>query len=798
MNTRKMPHRTTWFRLDDDLLGEVHVVDLPRATASRWHALLDRDSRRTSGRFLPTASLQHALTVLSGDLVRIGKTKELSGDGTAQAWVVSRKPMLPFLEQALLAWTLAVFEETIEVDELLGGLQSRQVRVADAVADGGAEFQASWAWDAGKWEVAHRLASQPMLLGEGEGTLDWTLTSAGNLMAPGRMFERPSKSTKDTQPWRGLMGLDLSVCNRPRRAGMFVSLDAKIIRLAQWASHSDRSVFVPDDHMILALQLSKRRARRYEDRSAEVLKQLRPLPELDTRPGARTDLWVVPAHAPPAHRIGPGVGQRFHDQVAVHAVSVLGPKGMMTLDFVDRLAAGTKPSKSGGAAWTAAWRRAVPERPPRILLLTISPDETERMRAAASSLFDETEPCLEIIAVDSLAAAPLFTEGGTHSELAACFDQQIAPLITEHQPDAVVVPTLTDDALQDLSRSDGQVDPKPRIRRWLAEHGIPSQFYRPSPESGAGHRGKATWLDLARTLGARATEVSAPGNVRAAWSSRFGEGRPIWLVGAFIVKPEVGGLKGRFVLTMCAQQLHVTTPELVWPVGGTQWTSWRDAVPRSHTAASKRACPSSSSEVRTQLRAALLDLLARHPGAHFIVAIDGQGGRRRDLGLSNSSEYATPLADERIAWVRTDALVGVTPRFANVGALTPSESACSSDLDHIGVWYRLLGLHDDTGDDLAYFLSCPPVPAGKGNRGQLRQSRFTPKHPAEVGDPLQAFTLTEIWVAEQGSFTPTELTRTIASSMRQGPTWDGVLKRPSAVHLARSLWRDHPERQERL
>lgn len=59
-----------------------------------------------------------------------------------------------------------------------------------------------------------------------------------------------------------------------------------------------------------------------------------------------------------------------------------------------------------------------------------------------------------------------------------------------------------------------------------------------------------------------------------------------------------------------------------------------------------------------------------------------------------------------------------------------------------------------------------------------------------------AHTMTEFWSPLPGPFRPDLLYELSSLLCRQAPTWDGTLDRPSPIHLAHAVVRDHPDRYE--
>jgi len=177
--------RTTSFRVGPKALGSVCAYKAGTRFLAAWQRL---DDARNDKWQLPYASLAISLRVMSADFVRINVRPKPEND---PFFIVSRKPFRAnSLREAMLAWEAVVSPQTGGrlLADAVDDLRREDVVLGDCIRNrkGQCPVVPPWIFDAGKWEIAYRLASKPFQVDD--GVLKLSIDTEGDLLTWDRVI----------------------------------------------------------------------------------------------------------------------------------------------------------------------------------------------------------------------------------------------------------------------------------------------------------------------------------------------------------------------------------------------------------------------------------------------------------------------------------------------------------------------------------------------------------------------------------------------------------------------------------
>jgi len=738
---------------------------------------------------------------MSADFVRINVRPKPEND---PFFLVSRKPLpVNSLREAMLAWEAVVSPQTGGrlLADAVDDLRSEDVVLGDCIRNrkGQCPVVPSWIFDAGKWEIAYRLASIPFQVDD--GVLKLSIDTEGDLLT----WDRVICGGKN-QDFFAMHRITPRLITLPGVEEVVVHLDGALSRLTnKWSGVKSAWVKRPDvDGLILAFGVRHGPKPEYTpfwaDQSAAVLKrtwhgEFPDADEVDLK-RQKDHVRATVSRAFERWPIGKGPGQVFHSYVGSHAKHVLADCQPLEFEKATRQLERRHEVIQSRADVEAAAREAGRGRVPQFLCLYAMPETRRRMLIGLASIFGEElttngtkdgeviSTCgVEIVIRSPKGSVDTLTQAGNpeaiRSWAKAVFEQDAAS-------GAHILGAFVETRLVEESKSSNEFDPKFILRRLFAEHGIATQFLTEASAPDAGdedHPARAAALDLLRSSGMFPSPFPAPnGNVDGT----------IWLVGVYVVRLSDrrarqfanGRTNGgeRFVTSIVAAEAG-GRKALGFSEAG--WVPLAQATTKCFIGEPLK----SYAEVPTCIETAVQQLLVRDPGCKVIAFMEHAGCSRFWNGLTDKGEGQLPAftRGNRVAVVRTRVNPQHVPRPAGTGPwVNPALPAARA-----GVMDALVTLKTAGWDGAQFYVSTPRLMGAMGAHRQ--HTRFTAE-PRSLRNDWHALNMTEFSCRHQGSFTPAELYELSALLCRQAPTWDGTLNWPSPLHLARAIVADHPGR----
>ena len=384
--------RTTSFRVGPKALGNVCAYKAGTRFMAAWQRL---DDARNDKWQLPYASLAISLRVMSADFVRINVRPKPEND---PFFIVSRKPLpVNSLREAMIAWEAVVSPQTGGrlLADAVDDLRSEDVILGDCIRNrkGQCPIVPPWIFDAGKWEIAYRLASESFQIDD--GALKLSIDTEGDLLT----WDRVIYGGKN-QDFFAMHRITPRLITLPGVEDVIVHLDGALSRLTnKWNGVKSTWVKRPDgDGLILAFGVRHGPKPEYKpfwaDQSALVLKRtwhgdFPDADEVDLK--LRKDhVRAMVSRAFERWPIGKGPGQIFHSYVASHAKHALLDCQPLEFEKATRQLERRNEVVQSREDVVAAAREAGGGRVPRFLCLYAMPETRRRMLIGLASALMKT------------------------------------------------------------------------------------------------------------------------------------------------------------------------------------------------------------------------------------------------------------------------------------------------------------------------------------------------------------------------------------------------------------------------
>lgn len=803
--------RTTAFRLAREHFGRVYVYRRGPRFTQAW-AQLENQWRRTGDvadlKRLPYGGLTTALRVLSGDFVAL--ERRVFG---SSVFAISRSPISEgTLAMAVGAWEVhALGLQNEPIGSVLDDLSCDEVDVADqiqrrpglcpAVAEG-----ANWVWDVAVWEVAHRMASMPMETDNGRVRL--RLDSDAALLTWDRLV-----GPEQSEDARAMHKTVLNLMTIPGIEEPVVSMQSGLVRLApSWreargARYAWAELTAEGPILRGRVRTTRKEAgfnTFWADRAVEVLRgvNLEPLPSAESELSSDGALRTGYRRQPSSHKIGRGVGTWFHECIAHHGNRVLGPSARCV------------ELESSRPSWPRKKRIAprVPlgfdddetELKVRLVVVYASASVRRRVRdALAAVLTDDADhsdgPGLEVFLEDlrDLPDGTPLRRGPIEARFikppsaepwllqrhrAGAIEEWLASWMVLTGEEGVATAALVETDETASNGKDELADPKQVLRAALARRGIVSQFVtaasapdvRVRKVRGQGvpkdHAAVNAVYDLMRSAGFFLRpfpkfEGDENAVVVGVYGTRVTSGttgrRPSYLVNLVAVS-----LGSRDAWGYVDKKGWVPIDE------ATAWFLGTDHV-------------LTDLEARKRVERAVGQLPLVLGDRRAILLFDALGCRRFWPCLTDKSGERTEAWMRRngTAVVRVRAVTSEVPRPAGVGCWADGfQPARHTD-------FRPMSVPDAQGSAPVFVLSGSAV-MSQGQSAR-KSTRFSAS-PRGLKEDWHSLGTTELLVTEAGTWSSKQLTEQVAMLCRVAPTWNGTLRWPSPLHLARAIVRDHP------
>lgn len=803
--------RTTAFRLKDEDFGTVWVYRPGEEFARTWGGLeADLKSNLSEFRKLPYGGLAAALRVMTGDFVALERRAQ-----RGRAFIVSRQRISEaHLKTAIGAWEARVLGHPRPLlSELIRDLRPEEVQVGDLIMRRPGlcpNIPEGWVWDVGIWEIAHRLAAQPMRTDS--APIRWRLDSDAALLSWDNLVHVPKKDDA------AMHKLTLHLITVPGVEDPVLSIQASLVRLApKWRyakgakyAWAELSAGAPLLRGRLKLQRNGDDGwvTSWADGAAEVLRgaSLDPLPSLNEDPIPTGPFRTGFAKQPQMNPVGRGVGMWFHECVAHHMRDVLGDEGRTVM-------LATRPVPTGHAKKAArlplGMDTPTTEVELQVVVVYAHADERRRVRDALANVLAENAHDRDKSALadlkarlkaldddDDLAVGPLSIRfvrpqaaerfllvRNDQAQIERWAEGWLSSLGAGGARIAAIIET--DAAVKDDRwKKDGLADPKRVLRRLLASRGAATQFI--TKESAPGEKRGAD-VEAEDEFREHAAANAVGDLLRSAGYflrpfPEFGCGEETLVVGVYgarlTSKTTGGGVS--YVVNLVAVSLG--SREAWGFVDGRGWVPLNEATAKF--LASDQA-KKSDAEARSLVERAVGSLYGRFGDRKAVLLFDAFGCRRFWTCLADKS------TGEPEAWMVGNGRAVVRVRTATSEVLRPAGngdwSPSLNPATHTP--FRLMAVEGAEGDAPTCVLAGSAVMSRE--RGARSSTRFAAQ-PRDLRKDWHALGVTELQVLDPGPFEREALLQQIGILCRIAPTWDRTLRWPSPLHLARAIVRDHP------
>lgn len=787
---------TLTYRLDPELAGSVTAYPSTPELCSAWEASRNvfvqregarRDPSPANGfRALPRRSLAVALRALLGDVAMLHDPR-----GDDVPWLVTREPVDPWLlRNTVSAWQAAATgSSTSDLADAVTACVPVRVDLGEFVHDSAS--LPSWAWPCAVWKAMRQLATEPLDLGYRAIAL--RLDTEGELLTWDDLVTVVGQKRTNAAMHR-ITGKLISM---PGERWPLLRLDARISRVAVSDYKVDHAWIDlgRSDAALLRSELWRHRINgawttRYPTALSEALQSVSAtrMPEMPADPGASPSGPVRLQHVSEGnHRLGTGPGQAFLGVVQVAADAQFGAARRLDLrlarmQFVRRIKGAPAPDTLDRAVVAAGAERLV------VHVLPADAQGRERVRRLVASQ----------LGADDHQFRPLDGEISDHGRLSVVFHAPTPALLGPGMPDLPPVgrPDASDIAVALVETSKelaaNKDDPKPLVRRALAERNIASQFFdnssTPATRDATDHPAVAAWRDALRSAGVFDDRLNIAVDLNE---------RPTLLIGGHVTYPYgAGGIVAVLTALVVGHDGDATHWRAVGYRPGAGWLRYVDAVTDHHRSplvaeAHRGSWPSASAAVVSYVDAAIDQLLREHPTHAALAFFDTDGvARRLWSGLTNKrltvgSLPGGPGVEDRLAVVRLNSTDEVPQPVWHLKADGSKEMPTRLfEGPSAGTWLLI-----NKSTSLDAFSR-----ARDGNKA-TRFDVVDGRARGGLGDNWHALTATDITVVRPAAWSSQELAHLTARLCHQATSWDGRTSAPAPLHLAKQLYQDHPQRR---
>lgn len=758
---------------------------------------------------MPIRSLEIALRVHATDLVQVTQKK-----GTYwydNLFLLTREPVDEWIQEVLAAWEMTITDTpSTRLANAVEDLRRRHVPVDEAIEyrDEQTPLPPSWVYNVATWEVAQRLRTSELLIEDGS-SVPMRLDTEGELLSwEEDRLHVPSKN--GYAHYR----VQLEAMTVPGVNDLVVQARPSISRLIR--RHGDYTkrgwVNRGDDKLLLQAEIGWDRekpsrqsgrmsgARAWKDRTVEVLDHFdQGLPNPDSDPmEVRDTLRMIYESQPRNHPIGKGATQLFHDAVA-HWLRKAVPEAdplVFKQSVLRKLKPEEKEQKSDPSAETVADMIAEADESPLVLVLYENWDVQHRVRQALKTIFHTTEEQLNvedgtIVTLDcglecvfqSLPADSVLTQYGEGTEAI----DAVAPIVDDYQQAdrrlLVIAETLSDDLVREGSGNDA-VDPKKQIRAELAKKGVVTQFIQSTGTVDREERGddpnfageRSVW-DLMRSAGLFPVPLSVR-NVRS--------NEPPCLIGAYCTKRDANqqqssGYDLVLVATKPAENCFVAYDHRK----GNGWQPIGSATTNLH---SESEFPGEDKAIKQTLSSGIRELKRRMSGPYILFANQTLSWIWPFLG-DKKSDALVPEVLKRMdaAVVRSRSGSDLVPKPAGKGKWDELDGEETLPKPPQG---KDTGFVLEGAEPSAFYYVAESKTFSK-RRPHRDHTRIHMAEPERRQDN-HSLVAREFWVAREGAFDALNLGKYAAFLCRFSLNWEGTLRHPVPLHLAKAISDDHP------
>lgn len=483
------------------------------------------------------------------------------------------------------------------------------------------------------------------------------------------------------------------------------------------------------------------------------------------RPGveelsASGNLRPIHAHTPSTPLIANGTGPLFLDQACWHLARTI--KGSEAV-LADRVVGSLRKSTTSGADVSVG---SAP-----VLALTAHARTVIRLNTAHRLMSDPQNtsfkggrlPHIKLSHLSPAEAQPMLCGASSGTGLADWFEREVAPELRRTEARTAIVETS-----MEAAKGRADLDPKFQLRRLFAAQNVTTQFIFDTEPGETDYSANATLAEVVRQSGALPAPMlrlrTLPPETTAVsiyLDSIKTKGAAAYLPVITRITIEAGGPE-----VFCFDEQAT----------GPRWVDYRTGIARIH------ASPKlfTGDEVKTLVARALL--APTSSATTPLIVYVHSGLRALYSGLLDKGGEVLPVIANDGAWLVRIRADETTAQVSGDQVKHPAEAG------YIG---PRIGLYKPRrGASLYYFVS----PSNQYGRviSQRHNTRFDVVNRA-LRDPWQQLGVTEIALLRPGNFgTEDEIAHQTALLCRNAPMWEGNLRLPAPMHMARQIAHDHP------
>ena len=766
--------RTNLFRFEPAVLPGAYGYAQSATYRAAWSLLKDIWNR--TKRFnLPTSCLTEMLSILTKGPVWVNPDPE--SDHSAPAIVSLYPAGVDVVNQALHLWALDALRSAnatdfIAADKLLVAAPA-SLPANQLLPEGG--VVPALAYELVPWLVASAMTGSPM---SSSVPLLLHLTSDGSLLA----WDNPIISEYKQRRALALHGVRPKLVLLRGQRAPFIAIRVYLSHiLTQWR-HKTRNVWLRANGCVTRLEIYTKRT----DEGGYATHYQHPVDRLlghmgvDGFPGlgidgsltAHGDLRPIHANIPSTPLIASGAGPLFLDQACWHLRrTVPGTEPVVAdraIGFL-RTATWTGADVSvGSASASQAAGADVSEGSLPVLVVTAHAQTAVRLDRANRLLSGPNQrltgmrvPGLALHHVCPELAEKMLCGPIAVRQLESWFHDELDKVIRSTGARHAMVETSVDAA-----QGRAEADPKFPLRRLFAKAGVATQFIFPAEPEETDFAANACVLEVIRQTGV----LRSPIRVRALPDETV----------ALSIYVERIRIKGPAVFLPVVTRIRLQDgrPEMFCdlPEAKDSWCDYQTGIAMTHAHCELMT----AAEVKHFVARALI---APTDIADIPLIVYCHSGLRAVFdGFRDSGGCDLPSVGTNNAWlvrIRAD---------EDVAQMSGDNVRDSASPGYIGA---RIGLYKaDHGRDLYYFVS----PSSQYSRviSQRSNTRFDIVGRA-LRDPWRQLGVTEIAIIHRGGFaTADEIAHQTALFCRNSPVWEGNLRLPAPMHLARQVANDHP------
>lgn len=819
MTDRSKNHlRTCAVRLRPEDMGSVIRYDAGRSFVEAWKKVADDRilalKRGDARKWMPKQSLWTPIVAESASQVCIGREFKSSIPelrGKPVPFLYAERRIDPsVLQSVLAAWEMEITRSrSMRLAEAAPELTETEIPLSDGITprQGRTPSASGWVYNVGRWRVSRRLSEQP-IVNEAGDRISTRQDTEANLIAWD--FEGLNRDGNDEKSYYRIGVEQMTV---PGVEEMVFQVRPSVSRIVTWDTNRKVTkgwVKWGEDLPLLRLKVEaepvqtegeKSWRKVWRDRTREVMERYgQRLPDIDIE---KTNiLRLTPSHNRGGTATGRGATQRFYDACA-HWLRRSLPEGEPlvmkghTGFYVPTLSREAKDARDNPERgdWTKALESSNAQR--GLAVFYHHTETAQRIKRCLAGAFEvDLEELMRQPDGTAFSVAGL-TVLFLSPEQSEALVESSDPIITRNVAErciqkleelggrwSALLETVSPKALEGMGE---KKDPKPKLRRRLAQAGIPSQFLAHKDEP-------ADDEDYAGKQGVRQT-LNNGGLYSLPFEAKGVAGRP-GLIGLYTIYRGLGerGMRGEAILTGLVPGSREALAYDLGQAGRRKWGPLSDLRCRVH---SRDRTPLSQPTLQKRVKTALQQWREFH-STDMIIFVN-QTGYIWEPKVSDKrcDQHPQPILQELDAAlvrcrVQGDGNQGTVVQAAGDGRWdemngpAPPKPPTSKDTG-----FFLQNRQGNPIENGAYYY----ISSSKsyGRPGAHREKTRPSMTNADLRKNYHSLTSRELYCVEEGQHEARKLGKLAAYLCRSGPTWAGTTRYPSPLHLGKRILKDHPD-----